>query len=116
MLVEIDTRSQAPIYSQIAACVRRAIAAGSVRPGEKLPPIRDLASELDVNMHTVERAYGELRDEGLLELRQGRGAIVARGEVAPSARLQTLLRDLVDEAKAQGITTKELAKLVESMR
>jgi len=116
MLFEIDTRSPVPIYTQIAACVRRAIAHGTLKTGEKLPASRDLARELEVNMHTVQRAYGQLRDEGLLELRQGRGAVVARGELAPSARLNGLMRDLLAEAAEQGITPGELTKLMESMR
>ena len=116
MLFEIDTLSSAPIYGQIAACVRRAIAGGTLRPGSKLPPSRDLARELDVNMHTVQRAYGQLRDEGLLELRRGRGAIVASGRVAPSARLNSLIHDLLNEADAQGLTSAQLARLMETMR
>jgi GntR family transcriptional regulator len=116
MLFEIDTLSSAPIYGQIAACVRRAIAEGSLKPGSNLPPSRDLARDLDVNMHTVQRAYSQLRDEGLIELRQGRGAIVAKGLVAPSARLNSLIHDLLDEANARGLTTTELAKLMEAMR
>jgi DNA-binding transcriptional regulator YhcF (GntR family) len=116
MLFEIDTLSAAPIYGQIAACVRRAIADGSLKPGSKLPPSRDLARELDVNMHTVQRAYSELRDEGLLELRQGRGAIVSSGHVAPSARLNSLIHDLLHEADSQGLTTAELARLMATMR
>jgi GntR family transcriptional regulator len=67
-------------------------------------------------MHTVQRAYSQLRDEGLIELRQGRGAIVASGQVAPSARLNSLIRDLLDEADARGLTTAELARLMETMR
>ena len=116
MLFEIDTRSSTPIYGQIAASVRRAIAAGTLKPGAKLPPSRDLARELDVNMHTVQRAYCQLRDEGLVELRQGRGAIVASGQVAPAARLNSLIRDLLNEADAQGLTTAELARVMETMR
>lgn len=116
MQFEIDTRSQTPIYGQIAACVRRAIAGGTLKPGSRLPPSRDLARELDVNMHTVQRAYSQLRDEGLLELRQGRGATVASGRVAPSARLNSLIRDLLTEADTQGLTTADLARLMETIR
>jgi GntR family transcriptional regulator len=116
MLFEIDTLSSVPIYAQIAASVRRAIAGGAIKPGSKLPPSRDLARELDVNMHTVQRAYCQLRDEGLLELRQGRGAIVASGQVAPAARLNSIIRDLLNEADAQGLTTAELARVMETMR
>lgn len=116
MLFEIDARSAVPIYGQIAACVRRAIAAGTLKPGSKLPPSRQVAKALEVNMHTVQHAYGQLRDEGLLELRQGRGAIVTSGETAASARLHGLLRDVLAEADKQGLTTPDLAKLMESMR
>jgi GntR family transcriptional regulator len=116
MLFEIDTLNPTPIYSQIAACVRRAIAAGTLVPGMKLPPSRQLARELEVNMHTVQRAYCELRDGGLLELRQGRGAIVIGSQAAPSPRLRGLIRDLLAEADRQGLTTAELSRLMEAMR
>jgi len=116
MLFEIDTLSPVPIYGQIAACVRRAIATDKLKPGSKLPPSRQLASELEVNMHTVQRAYSQLRDEGLLELRQGRGAMVTSGGVAPSPRLHALLRDLLAEANEQGLTAADLTRLMEGMR
>ncbi len=116
MLFEVDPRSPVPIYSQIASCVRRALADGTLVPGARLPASRDLARELDVNMHTVQRAYGQLRDEGLLELRQGRGAIVTKAAVTHSARLTALLHDLLDEAASEGVTRGELARLVEELR
>ncbi len=116
MLFEIDTLSSVPIYGQIAACVRRAIAAGTLGPGVRLPPSREVARELEVNMHTVQRAYCELRDEGLLELRQGRGAIVTGNREALSPRLRALIRDLLTEADEQGLTAVELTRLMEAMR
>jgi GntR family transcriptional regulator len=115
MLIEIDAASAVPIYSQIAACVRRAIGSRAIKPGDRLPPIRDLAEELDINMHTAQRAYVELRDEGLIELRQGRGAIVARNAAIPFARLNAILRDLLAEAREQGVTTNELVKMLEAI-
>src|SRR3981081_866584 len=74
MLVEIDESSPVPLYLQIAASIRRSIAGGVVAAGGRLPASRDMAAALEVNVNTVQRAYGELRDEGLLQLRQGRGA------------------------------------------
>ena len=115
MLVEVDESSPVPLYVQIAASVRRAIAEGRVTAGTRLPASRDLAEELDVNVHTVQRAYGELRDEGLLQLRQGRGAIVSSGEVRGRARLHGLLRALLDEAREQGVSVGELHELMQGM-
>jgi DNA-binding transcriptional regulator YhcF (GntR family) len=116
MLFELDSRSTVPIYGQLTACVRRAIGTGALTPGSKLPPARQLARELKVNRHTVIRAYSELRDEGLLELRPRRGAIVTGGETASLARIRGLLRDLLAEADERGLTTADLTELMESMR
>lgn len=116
MLFELDSRSTVPIYGQLTACVRRAIGAGTLTPGSKLPPARQVARELEVNRHTVQRAYCELRDEGLLELRPRRGAIVTGGEIASLTRIRGLLRDLLAEADEQGLTTADLTELMESMR
>jgi GntR family transcriptional regulator len=115
MLVEIDESSPAPLYAQIASSIRRAIVEGRVGPGTRLPATRDLATELDVNVHTVQRAYGELKDEGLLHLRQGRGAIVMTGPVQSRARVHDLARALLAEAREQGLNMRELRELMEGL-
>ncbi|WP_109473044.1 GntR family transcriptional regulator [Ornithinimicrobium cavernae] len=76
MLIRIDPRGSEPIYQQIVRELRRAIASGEVAAGERLPAARELARSLDVNMHTVLRAYTELRDAEVIDLRRGRGAVV----------------------------------------
>ena len=65
------------LYQQVAAEIRRAIADGEAKPGERIPPARDLATVLGVNTNTVLRSLRLLQNEGLLELRRGRGATVA---------------------------------------
>jgi DNA-binding transcriptional regulator YhcF (GntR family) len=115
MLVEINESSPVPLYAQIAASIRRAIVEGRVAPGSRLPATRDLATELDVNVHTVQRAYGELKDQGLLHLRQGRGAIVMAGPVQSRARLLDLAGALLAEAREQGLSMRELRELMEAL-
>src|SRR5204862_1609015 len=75
--VKVDRSEPLELHEQVAAEIRRAIADGEAKPGERLPPARDLAAVLDVNTNTVLRALRQLRDEGLLEFRRGRGVTVA---------------------------------------
>jgi GntR family transcriptional regulator len=111
--VKIDRREATELHEQVAAEIRRAIADGEARPGERLPPARDLAAVLDVNANTVLRALRTLRDEGLLEFRRGRGVTVAgtpqRGEVVEQAR------DLVRLARRHGYRVDELIRIIETV-
>ena len=75
--VKVDRGDPTDLYEQVAGEIRRAIADGEAKPGERLPPVKDLAAVLDVNTNTVLRALRLLRDEGLLEFRRGRGISVA---------------------------------------
>ena len=75
--VEIDHSSPVPLHEQVAAAIRRAMADGEVRAGERLPPAKDLAAVLGVNANTVFRGLRTLRDEGLVEFRRGRGVTVS---------------------------------------
>lgn len=111
MLLQLDPDSGLPLYVQIAAAVRRAVAEGDVVPGDRLPAARDLAQSLDVNMHTVLRAYNDLREEGLIELRRGRGAIVREGSFR-TAGIQNLVTELAAEAGRQGLTKSELIEML----
>jgi GntR family transcriptional regulator len=111
--VKIDRDEPTELYEQVAAEIRRAIADGEAKPGERLPPARDLAAVLEVNSNTVLRALRLLRDEGLLEFRRGRGITVAgspeRGAVITRAK------DLVRFAREQGYRTDELIRIIETL-
>jgi len=111
MLVRISGRDESPLYSQIAGQLRRAITEGKVQAGERLPPARELAESLQVHMHTVLRAYDELRQEGLLEVRRGRGVVVL-GSSQGRARLIELGRAFRVEGERQGLELRELRKLL----
>ena len=82
---KVDKSSLTPLHDQVAAAIRRAIADGEARPGERLPPAKDLAAVMGVNTNTVLRALRTLRDEGLLEFRRGRGITVAGAPIAPQS-------------------------------
>lgn len=111
MLIVLDANGLTPLYAQIASQLRRAIADGKVRPGERLPAARELAESLAVNLHTVLRAYDELRSEGVLDVRRGRGVVVV-GAAGDRARLVDLARTLVAEGTRQGLALKDLRKLL----
>lgn len=112
MLIELNEASPVPLYAQIASAVRREIGAGRFTAGSKLPSSRDVAEALSVNIHTVQRAYAQLRDEGLVHLRQGRGAVVVDGNPGHLARLRDLAAGLVAEARAQGVAFNDLVALL----
>lgn len=104
MLFRVDQGSVISLAEQIAVQVRVAVASGDLSPGERLPPARELAKSLRVNMHTVLRAYQKLRDEGLIEMRQGRGAFV-KDDAGPSLlQMSELTRELVAEARKLGLS------------
>ena len=111
--VKVDREATLDLYEQVAAEIRRAIAEGEAKPGERLPPAKDLAAVLGVNTNTVLRALRRLRDEGLLEFRRGRGITVA-GTPDTSA-LVTQARELVRLARKHGYGPDELAQIIESV-
>jgi GntR family transcriptional regulator len=111
--VEIDRDDPTLLHDQVAAQIRRAIADGEAKPGDRLPPARDLAAVMHVNTNTVLRALRLLRDEGLVELRQGRGIRVAgtpqRGAVLTKAI------ELVQFARQNGYSRTELLEIIEQL-
>ena len=119
-LVRIDPGDGLPIYRQIVEQVKAALAAGALRPGDRLPSHRDLAKDLVVAPLTVSRAYEVLEGEGLLATERGRGTFVAdsagsqRGAAAPSPAAEEALRakaeSLVRQARALGLTRREALK------
>ena len=112
--MKIDRADPALLHDQVAGDIRRAIADGEAKPGEKLPPARDLAAVLGVNTNTVLRALRILREEGLLEFRRGRGATVTSGARQKSIVL-TKAQELVRVARQQGYRREELLRLIESV-
>jgi GntR family transcriptional regulator len=76
-VLEIDARSQVPLYEQIMDRVRALVREGDLHPGDPLPPVRQLAADLEINSNTVARAYGLLEREGIVRTAGRRGTLIA---------------------------------------
>ena len=113
MKVTIDREDPALLHDQVAAQIRRAIAEGEAKPGERLPPARHLAAVMHVNTNTVLRALRMLRDEGLLELRPGHGIRVT-GTPQRGALVSKAL-ELVQLARESGYSRAELHDIIEQL-
>ena len=111
--VKLDRRDPLDLHEQVAGEIRRAIADGEAKPGERLPPAKDLAAILGVNTNTVLRALRQLRDEGLLEFRRGRG-ITVTGTPERSALIEQAI-DLLRYARTNGYKPDELIQLIQHL-
>ena len=116
--LQIDLSSETPAYRQIVDGLRAKLVAGVLRPGTRLPPVRQLALDLTVHHNTVAEAYRILAAEGWLDLRQGRGAIILDYTPAPAseadeALLARRIGELVVHGRAKGITCERMMQLFE---
>jgi GntR family transcriptional regulator len=118
MFLPVDPASGLPIYRQVFDQVRRMIAAGSLKPGDRLRSVRELSAELAINPLTVARAYSELEREGLVEMRRGMGVFVANAKTpaplltAKLAVVRAAAERFVLEAAQAGIATSDACRLV----
>src|SRR6266542_1369441 len=111
--VKVKRGENMQLHEQVAAEIRRAIADGGASPGERLPPAKDLAAVLGVNTNTVLRALRQLRDEGLLDFRRGRGVTVAGTPEHGAVVLRA--RELVAFARQHGYRLDELVQMIEDV-
>ncbi|MFL5383193.1 MAG: GntR family transcriptional regulator [Longimicrobiaceae bacterium] len=115
MQLAIDTADPRPIEAQIADEVRRAVVLGTLRPEDALPPVRRLAAELRVNPGAVARAYQALEAQGVVQMRWGRGPVIAPPP-SPEGDRAAMLRRMVDralrDARRNGIPPLELADAI----
>lgn len=113
MDISIDPKSGVPLYRQIIESVKFAISRGDLSPGDKLPTVRQLAVDLEVNPNTVIRAYREMEIEGLLDPQQGSGTFVTERRPKMDAleqgrMLDQILTELVARASGYGFTLDEV--------
>lgn len=110
VVITIDQRAREPIYLQLRAQIIAAITSGELQPGDSLPSVRRLASDLGINLHTVNKSYAVLRDEGYLLMRGRAGACVAdpaqqrtrRAADEQDERMVEALAQLAAALKARG--------------
>lgn len=112
-MIEIDPSSPVPLYRQISARIRRLIAIGALRPGDRLPTVREMAASVRVNRNTAARAIQQLEMEGLVSTRVGKGTFVS-DEAASSGRaelerqIDSHIDELLVEARSSGMSIDEL--------
>ncbi|MFT5470138.1 MAG: GntR family transcriptional regulator [Verrucomicrobiales bacterium] len=119
MKLRLDHHSGEPIWRQIVEQVKYRVAAGQIEPGAKLPSIRVLAGELEINPRTVVKAYEELQHQQLVVMRQGQGVFVMDGtrrdSVPKQARQKALTemsQRLLSEGTRMGSTPDEIVEIV----
>lgn len=118
MILEIDFNSDEAIYVQLRNQIIMGIACEEFSDGESLPSVRQLAQVLGVNMHTVNKAYAILREEGYLKLDRRKGAVISVETLEKQEELESIrenLRMLVAEAVCKGVTEDEMNQLVHDM-
>ncbi len=121
--LKLDFRSELPIYTQIVEQIRHLVAIGSLKPGDQLPTVRQLATELRVNFNTIARAYRLLDEAGLISTQQGRGTYIWDQPSPATAQrlrrqvLEELTRKYLEEAVQLGFSMEEVAQgVVEEMK
>ncbi|MEZ6122894.1 MAG: GntR family transcriptional regulator [Planctomycetaceae bacterium] len=117
MICQIDPNNGIAIYEQIERQVKFAVANGSLVVGERIPSVRELATQAAVNVNTVARAYRELQQQGILNSIRGTGLAVAAEapEICRRSRMQMIrdrLRFVLQEAKQNQISLDEITTLV----
>lgn len=120
MLISISEQDPRPIYTQIAAEIKRQIHEGALKPGDELPSVRELADNLGINLHTVHHAYRILREQGIVFIRLGQRAKVAPLPSRPSwAQVQETLMpkldELVVEAFHMGLSAEEVQAILDGL-
>jgi GntR family transcriptional regulator len=121
MMIELDFRSHVPIYVQIVERIKHLIATETIRPGDQLPTVRQLAADLRVNFNTIARAYRMLDEAEIISTQQGRGTYVLEPmnpETASELRqaaLAELSKSYLREAQRMGFDPDEIEQIYGEM-
>ena len=115
-LISVDFRSRTPIFEQIVGCVEELVLRGIMRPDEQLPSVRSLASELGINPNTIQKAYAELENRGIIYSLNARGSFVSSeiGELRErsQAKLLKTVKENFQEALKLKISKSDIEALL----
>jgi len=118
MLLTLREDSDSPLYQQIVDQIKAQIAGGTLNKGDRLPSVRDLAQDLEVNVNTVYKAYREMESQGVLRMRVGQGAtiIAERGDRLRDNDRKRIIRDMTEKLRVEayhlGFSTEYLIELL----
>jgi len=120
MFIQIEPQSDVPIYEQVTRQIIEGIARGEMKQGDTLPSVRNLAADLGVNMHTVNRSYHELEEKGIITIRAKSGACIRSTEerALTPERLQQIEKDLkpvVVEGMVLGVTAEQIEHMIKKV-
>lgn len=119
MLIKLNLKSETPVYMQLRNEIIKGIATKEVNPGEQLPTVRDLAKQVGLNPMTVSKAYGILKDEGIVRSEGRKGVMVREDIVANELFLSRLNNDielLVTESVVRGFNIDNIFEIIENMK
>jgi len=117
MILRLNPSSGEPLYLQIIEQVKHAIATGAVNAGEQLPSVRQMAEDLLINPNTVARAYRDLEQEGIIELKHGSGAFISDSIAPPSKSMhkaQAVVKSAIDQLTSFDLAEEEIRRLIEN--
>ena len=114
MYIVVDENDRRPIYQQVVDEIKALIAGGELREGAALPPVRQVAADLGVNLNTIATAYRELQREGLINVRHGAGAVVAARTTHEKSdeELRKILRPALTQLVLAGLPRAEIMAIV----
>jgi GntR family transcriptional regulator len=118
LIIQIDTRCSVPIYKQLKTAIIRGILSGELKEGERLPSVRQLGCDLGINLHTVNKVYTLLSDEGYIKILRGMGAVVACAPEGSQQNMEDfarLLLPIIMEMRAKNMKKAQFMKLVDSV-
>ena len=117
MLIEIDFNSDEAIYMQVRNQIILGIATAEIREGDPLPSVRQMAQAVGINMHTLNKAYSLLRQEGFIQLDRRKGAVVALDidKIKAVEEMKQQLRIVLAQGRCKAISREEVHELVDEI-
>lgn len=118
MLLKIDFESETPIYMQLKNQLMEGMARKELVPGDSLPSVRQLAEDIGINMHTVNKVYSILKDDGFIVLDRRKGAVISNNAGAGSEYLSRLRNEIIPaaaEAYCRGVSKDEFLEICSSI-